>query len=146
MKHFLKSLINLALLVIVSCGGIDTRSNSPLELAPAIEKDDGQIVFIVKATRLKLIDNEYFPDSEVFRVKVFDKSGKLIWQSNKGQNFFMAIQDVLPLETGQTHEYRLSWDKTDNKGNLVPPGDYTAELILPSKPFEYKSNMEFTIE
>lgn len=146
MKHFLKSLNYLMLLLIVSCSGIDKRSNSPLDLAPAIEKNDGQIDFILNATRLKNIDNEYFPDSEEFRVKIFDKSGRFIWQSNKGQNYFMAIQDVLPLEKGQTYEYRLSWDKTDNKGNPVPPGNYSAELILPSKPFEYKTNMEFTIE
>jgi len=105
-------------------------------------KSEKSIKFILTVERLKLIDEEYFPNSEQIRFIIFDNEGNIIRESNKGMSFMQMIFPVQPLEINGVYDYEIIWDGLDNDGNLVRNGKYKVELILPAKPKIYNYSVE----
>ncbi|TAL69787.1 MAG: hypothetical protein EPN82_03965 [Bacteroidetes bacterium] len=115
-----------------------------LTLEPFIENQTyNSAVFGVKATRNKIVENEYIPTSETFRVDILNRKGAIVWSSGYGQNFLQVINPVLPKSKGETHKYTVEW--YGNSSNQIPliPGEYTLRMTIPAKPNSYTSTMNF---
>lgn len=123
---------------------INKMNNGVLNFSFKSENNQSEkgIKFILTVERLKLIDEEYFPNSEQIRFIIFDKEGNIIRESNKGMSFMQMIFPVQPLEINGVYDYEIIWDGLDNNGNLVSDGKYKVELILPAKPNIYNYSVE----
>jgi len=122
----------------------DNASEEPLELVPSVAmQNDSTAVFSLTATRLANVINEYIPTSEEFRVEILSGKGNLVWSSNFGMNYLQVILQVKPEKIGETHKYSLEWNGQTNKGVPAPPGNYTANLIIPARPKHYSSTIQF---
>ena len=121
-----------------------SRDTSALTLNPFIRPgDEGLVVIGVNATRNRVIEGEYLPSSEDVRVII--RSGfKTIWQSNQGMAFLTVVSPVRPESVGEVSTYNLDWDGTDAEGQPLAPGDYTADIIIPSRPAPYQTQITFT--
>jgi hypothetical protein len=102
--------------------------------------------FELTARRIQIKDDEYLPNSEDFRVEIYDNSGNLIFNSNYQKNYFMAIMKVKPEQSGDVYIYKYSWDYTNNFGKKVPKGEYSAKLIIPAEPKNYSVNLNFQVD
>jgi len=119
-------------------------SEQPLELIPSVAmQNDSTALFTVTATRLANVINEYIPTSEEFRVEILSGKGNLIWSSNFGMNYLQVILQVRPEKIGDTYKYSLEWNGQTNKGVPATPGNYTANLIIPARPNQYSSTIQF---
>ncbi|MBE2188754.1 MAG: hypothetical protein IAE98_04730 [Candidatus Kapabacteria bacterium] len=137
-------------LAMNSCSSSNYAGNSaaePLTLLPSVkEQKSDYITFAVKVVRNRIVEGEYLPSSEDLRIQISDSNGKLIWNSNHNMNFMMAIGDVKPIKIGDTHEYTLEWNKSDNDGKKMPSGIYNARLIIPAQPNNYSTSLAFKLE
>lgn len=97
----------------------------------------------VDAMRMRKVDGEYLPSSEDLRV-VIRQSFKTVWQSNSGMSFLTVVMPVKPELPGEHSIYTLEWNGTDDGGMPLPPGDYTADIIIPAKPAPYHTQISFT--
>lgn len=119
-------------------------SEAPLELIPSVSmQSDSTAVFSITATRLTNVVNEYIPSSEEFRVEILTAKGNLVWSSNFGMNYLQVILPVKPEKIGDTYKYSLEWNGQTNKGVPATPGNYTANLIIPARPNQYSSTIQF---
>ncbi len=119
--------------------------NEAMYLTPKVKyPDDGTVVFILEAERVKKVEDEYMPSSEDFRVEIMSDKAKVLWSSNYNKNYMMVVGDVLPKEVGETHFYEMKFTGEKNSGNELQPGKYTAFLVIPSKPNHYVRQIEFT--
>lgn len=121
-----------------------SRDTSALSLTPFIRPGDESSVLIgVNATRNRIIEGEYLPSSEDVRVII--RSGfKTIWKSNDGMAFLTVITPVRPESVGEISTYSLDWDGNDTQGQPLRPGEYTADIIIPSRPAPYQTQITFT--
>lgn len=121
-----------------------SRDTSALSLTPFVRPgDEPSVVIGVNATRNRVIEGEYLPSSEDLRVII--RSGfKTIWQSNEGMAFLTVITPVRPESLGEVSTYSLDWDGTDTQGQALLPGEYTADIIIPSRPAPYQTQITFT--
>jgi len=139
------------LLFFSACSTTDTEktnSNFPeiMELTGKFDTiEDGFAKFTLTARRIKAVDDEYLPSSENFRVEIFSEKGQMVWNSSKGQNFFMVISDLEPKKEGDSKTYEIIWNFNNNDNKKVKLGKYFAYLIIPSKPENYKCRIEFEI-
>lgn len=118
----------------------------PLKIEPRIEQeDDSTIVFVLLAERVRFLEREYFPTSERLRVEIYDQKGNLLWSSAVGRAFLQVIGPVEPQSIGEVYRYELDWNGTDQNGQKLPPGHYTAKLILPIVPAPMQATVEFTL-
>lgn len=118
-----------------------------MTLKPSVKEQTSDFVtFSLKATRNKTVEGEYLPSSEDLRLIIFDSNGAMVWNSSHNMNFLMVIGEVLPIKIGATHEYIGNWNKKDNNGKFVPPGSYTAKLIIPAAPNNYSIDLAFKVE
>ena len=120
------------------------QDTSALSLIPFVQLgDEATVVIGVNATRNRVIEGEYLPSSEDVRVVI--RSGfKTIWQSNQGMAFLTVISPVRPESIGEVSTYTLDWDGTDAEGQPLTPGEYTADIIIPSRPAPYQTQITFT--
>jgi hypothetical protein len=133
---------------IISCktvsGDRSKSDSSPLELSPSVDNpNDSTIVFIINAKRNSNVEGEYIPSSEYLIVNVFDKSGKHIWSSSRGKAFMQVITPVLPVEIDSTFPYTLEWDGRANDDQIIPTGEYMANMMIPAKPKAYSTSINF---
>ncbi|MBI5324597.1 MAG: hypothetical protein HZB41_04895 [Ignavibacteriae bacterium] len=123
----------------------ETDEESPaITLEPFIENQTfNSAVFGVIAKRNKIIENEYLPTSETFRVDILNHKGAIVWSSGLGFNFLQVIKPVLPKSIGETYKYTVEWN--GNSSNQIPliPGVYTLRMTIPSKPQSYTASMTF---
>jgi hypothetical protein len=139
------------LLLIVSCKSVDNNkskelafpeTDSPISLVPIFLIENDMLVFRLAAKRNEIVEREYFPTSENLRIILKNEKGKVIYQSNKGMNYFQAIEDVKPIEINDTYIYELKTKKPDNFNK----GKYKIYYMLPSKPFPYQTMLEYEKE
>lgn len=151
----MKSIVYLVLLLAISfalihCSSSKSSGNQSGEvmtLLPSVkEQQTNFITFSLKATRNQIVEGEYLPSSEDLRIFIYDSNGKPVWNSNHNMNYLMVIGDVMPNKVGQTHEYIAQWNKSDNSGKRLPPGTYTAKLIIPAQPTNYSADLAFKME
>lgn len=111
-------------------------------LEPFIENQTyTSATFGVNAIRNKIVENEYIPTSEIFRVDILNKKGHIVWSSGYGQNFLQVVNPVLPIAKGEIHKYTVEWNgKSSNQIPLIP-GEYTVKMTIPAKPFPYSALM-----
>lgn len=115
----------------------------PIELKGFVEDvTDSSAVFVVLATRHRVIREEYFPSSEHLRVIVSGENG-IVWNSQMQQVFANALYPVEPTFVAEVKRYELQWNGRDNQGNPLPPGEYTAQLLLPTRPYPYSTVIPF---
>lgn len=144
----------LILLLIVSCKSTDkgkiTKENeivfpeteSALSLVPIFKIEDDMLVFRLAAKRNEIVEREYFPSSENLRIIMKNEKGKIIYQSNKGMNYFQVIEDVKPIDINDTYVYELKTKIPDN----FDKGKYKITYMLPAKPFPYQKVLEYEKE
>ena len=108
-----------------------------------VVSSDSVFDFVLASKRNFTDDKEYIPNSEVIRLEIFNSNGERIYFSNKGMNHFQVIKHVLPDEIGRTYEYRVSWNRRTNSGDIIPRGKYTARLTIPSRPMPYSADLDF---
>jgi hypothetical protein len=132
------------------------ESDEPLVLSPFIQRssairspdDDDQQPFDlymigVEAMRMRLVDGEYLPSSE--DIRVFIRQGlKVFWQSNAGMSYLTVISPVRPERPGEHSLYSVEWTGTDSFGTPLPPGEYTADILIPAKPAPYQTQITFS--
>jgi flagellar hook assembly protein FlgD len=58
-------------------------------------------------------------------------------------NYLQVILQVRPEKIGDTYKYSLEWNGQTNKGVPATPGNYTANLIIPARPNQYSSTIQF---
>lgn len=115
----------------------------PVTLEGSVENvTDTSAVFVALASRQRTIPDEYFPSSEKLRVTLL-RDGAIVWSSVQGQFFAQAIYPVEPNLPGKVKRYELLWNGLDNNGKPLPPGDYTAQLMLPVRPYPYSTTIPF---
>lgn len=121
-----------------------SQDTSALTLMPFIRPSkESSVVIGVNAYRNRVVEGEYLPSSEDVRVVI--RSGfKTIWQSNQGMAFLTVIGPVRPESVGEVSTYTLDWDGTDADGLPISPGEYTADIIIPSRPAPYQTQITFT--
>ena len=133
-KKKLMSGIKVFLLILtilaVSCSSNASRDSEKMEFAePCCDSDidravllkpffneqpDGSVIFGISAYRQALVEGEYCPSSETFRVEIINQKGKTIWSSNNNKMHMQVISDVLPENSGETYDYQLTWNGKDN--------------------------------
>lgn len=152
-NYFKIALILSIILILSSCCSTKeskSKSNHPeiMELYGKYEQlNENMAKFILKAKRLATVDREYIPNSDVFRVNVFDQNGNLIWDSSFENNYLQVITNVEPVNVGDEHTYELHWNfSINNSKSKAKPGNYTALLMIPSKPNIYSCKIDFEIE
>lgn len=124
---------------------IKNKENNFMELRAELKlKDFAEFELLAK--RIKLKSGEYLPNSEDFRVEIYDEYSNLIFNSNYKQNYFMAISKVKPEEIGDSYKYSYKWDYKDNFGKKIKKGEYIAKLLIPSEPENYSVFINFRIE
>ncbi|MBX3043371.1 MAG: hypothetical protein KIT33_05595 [Candidatus Kapabacteria bacterium] len=107
--------------------------------------DNEQIKFLMTAERLSPREGEYLPNSENFRVEIFDEKNNLIFNSDFEMNYLMVIMDVEPKQIGESTQYEFIWNKKNNWKKQVPSGDYKARLSIPSVPDDYHIILPFKL-
>ena len=121
--------------------------NQNMELNCSIENlDNGNIKFILKAKRIKLVENEYLPSSENFVVEIYDKNSSQVWSSSYSKNFFMVITDVKPKNVGDSHTYTMEWNLKGNDNKTINKGNYIVKFIIPAKPKSYICSQNLELE
>lgn len=122
-----------------------TKSEN-LELTPSYSTiANGNIEFMLQAKRIKIAD-EYLPNSESFRVEIFNLGGKMLFSSDYQMNYLQVIGEVEPKNIGEIHTYKYTWNRTDNNKQKIPTGKYRAILCIPAKPNHYTSTINFEIK
>jgi hypothetical protein len=136
-------------MTIISCKSVNDDCSTESEdnymkLKATYKKvDENSVKFMLKAERLQQKADEYLPNSENFRVEIYDNENSLIYNSDFEKNYLMVIGDVQPKEVGQTQEYEYTWDKKNNYKKAVPNGKYSAKLIIPAAPEIYSITIDF---
>lgn len=149
----ISSIAILLLITIVSCKSVKNNQKKIIDDSIIMKLegklqivDENFIKFILTATRKKLIENEYMPNSENFRIEIFDDEMNLIFNSDFEHHFLMVISDVKPVKIGETEEYQHLWNMKGNDGKRIKKGKYTANLIIPAMPNVYTTSVEFEIK
>lgn len=115
----------------------------PITLKGLVENvTDSSAVFVALATRNRIVDEEYFPSSEQLRVVLSGAHG-IVWSSQMQQVFMDAVYPVEPAFVAEVKRYELVWNGRDNQGRVVPPGEYSAQLVLPVLPHAYSTVIPF---
>ena len=126
---------------------IASGDTSGLILVPFIQRaddsDDSSYTLGVNARRNRLVDGEYLPSSEDLRVTV-RRGLDVVWQSQTGLAFLTVVMPVRPERIGEQSVYSVDWNGKDADGKQLPAGEYSAELIIPSRPAPYHTQMTFT--
>lgn len=130
---------------IVFTQTVDVRDPVALDLYPRVEAtSDSTLVFRCMARRVFVPRGEYLPSSEVFRVRVTNDQGDIVWSSDDDMAFLALVSLVQPQTSGRIHIYEMPWNARTSNGRRLKPGTYTAELTIPSRPIEYGTRMTFT--
>ncbi|MCU0330690.1 MAG: BsuPI-related putative proteinase inhibitor [Candidatus Kapabacteria bacterium] len=136
--------------VVTASNHLKFRQEIPYETAKPVELfgyvqrgPDSTVELGVHATRVFRPSDEYLPSSERFRVIISDKKGNVIWRSDAGMNFLTAVGQVEPQVAGRSERYKVMWKGADLQANPAPPGEYEAELIIPSRPQPYRTRIAF---
>jgi hypothetical protein len=154
MSKVLTSFLLLLIIVILqtSCKSIDkeikvTQKNDGRMLLQAkySHVENGDIKFALLAERLNVVNDEYLPSSEDFRVIIFNSNSDLIYNSDHEQNFLMVIKKVEPSGIGSKKEFEMIWNKKSNFNKTVTPGKYKANLMIPALPYSYSITLDFEI-
>ncbi len=95
------------------------------------------------AKRIYVPQGEYLPTSESFRVLISDGKGSVVWRSDAGLAFLSVVTLVEPQNANAIHRYVMPWDGRDLGGQMVPDGEYHADLIIPSRPKPYTASISF---
>jgi hypothetical protein len=123
---------------------ISSPDTSALSLVPFIQRADSSYVTLgVTARRNRLVDGEYLPSSEDLRVTV-RRGLDVVWQSQTGLAFLTVVMPVRPEQIGEQSVYSVDWNGNDADGMPLPAGEYTAELVIPSRPAPYHTQLTFT--
>lgn len=104
---------------------------------------DSSVTFALLAQRNRGTGEDYHPTSERLRVEIFDEHGNLRFASNAGMNYLQEIGSIEPQRRGELKRYTFEWPGTDNDGNPLPPGRYTAVLSIVAKPYPYTARIAF---
>ncbi|MDZ4745155.1 MAG: BsuPI-related putative proteinase inhibitor [bacterium] len=91
------------------------------------------------AKRIYLPPGEYLPSSENFRVIISEPKGAVVWRSDAGMSFLAMVGNVEPRQANQVQRYSLPWNGRDLQQNIVAPGDYVVEFIIPARPKPYQA-------
>ncbi|MES2765862.1 MAG: hypothetical protein V4642_08345 [Bacteroidota bacterium] len=114
-----------------------------MTLTPSIENKPEGILFVLNAKRNRSVGKEWMPSSEQFRVIINSAKGGEIWNSSNNMNYMTVVGDVKPSKAGGIERYEMLWNGTTNGKQTAPPGHYTAQLMIPSRPLPYSANVEF---
>jgi len=139
-------------LILISCTSTKlsvSQSNQPdiMEMEGLFEQfGSDSSIFILNAKRLRVVDGEYLPSSENFKLNVTNSKFSEVFNSSKNKNFFMVIGDVEPKEVGKSKTYKIAWNMRDNNNKKIEAGIYKAQLIIPAKPQFYICNIDFEIK
>lgn len=130
---------------IIFSQDIDVREPVALDLYPSLSaSSDSSVMFRCLARRVFVPHGEYLPSSEVFRIRVRDESGEIVWASDTDMAFLALVSLVQPQTLGRLHIYEMPWNGRMLNGRRIKPGTYRAEYIIPSRPLEYSTSRDFT--
>lgn len=130
---------------IIFSQNIDVREPVALDLYPSVSSSaDSSVMFRVLARRVFVPHGEYLPSSEVFRIRVLDERGVIVWSSDTDMAFLALVSLVQPQTLGRLHIYEMPWNGRMLNGSRIKPGTYRAEFIIPSRPLEYSTSHDFT--
>lgn len=119
---------------------IEYSEAEALFLTPfATTTSDTTIEIGTLAKRIYVPPGEYLPSSENFRVIIVDSKGAVVWRSDAGMSFLSVVGNVEPRQTNQVQRYALTWNGRDLQQNVVEPGDYRVEFIIPARPKSYST-------
>lgn len=138
----MKFICMLPLLFLFACssagpekfGKWELNHDSSLRLTPFTRDSADCLIIGIRAERIKPKKDEYFPNSQLLKVMIEDSSDRIIWNTEKNANFLQMISDVLPSETGATHDYTFVWKGFTFTGKPVDAGQYTAVMTLMTAP------------
>jgi hypothetical protein len=115
-----------------------------LELESRVEGiTDSSAYFVCYVTRITKAEKQYFGSSELLRAVISDEKGRVMWNSDAGQNYLQMIYPVLPEREGDTHKYSVFWNGVKKDGTPLPPGLYQVRLTLLTKPKPFESFVHF---
>jgi len=85
------------------------------------------------------------PSARTYDVRIVAPGGREIWRWSQGRMFAQMVTDIV-VGSGESREFRATWDQKSNEGAAVPPGRYEAEGWIPALGTEIHSPpLPFTI-
>jgi len=123
-------------------------NNGTMEIVPIITRlDSVSYIFGMFALRTAQVEKEYLPDSEHFRVEIFNHKFNTLWSSNFNINYTTQINKVHPTDIDSIHFYYTLWNGKGNNLSLLPEyRDYKLKLSIPAKPYPYSYVSDFRLE
>jgi hypothetical protein len=109
-----------------------TAENPRIDVGVRPADGSYQITMIVTNTSDKLLPFR-FGSSQTYDVVIADGSGKEVWRWSNG-NFFTQVVRSDSIRGGAKWRFDVTWDRKDNNGNRVPPGEYRITAFLTSLP------------
>ncbi len=116
---------------------------SALALVPYFEKSLRGLNISTLVFRKFSVSDEYHPDGEKYRVRVYNENGKNVWASDFDANFTQAIEKVKPQEVGANYLYNQYWDGKDLNGDKADPGVYEFRITIPAFPIPYQTSVYY---
>ncbi len=120
----------------------ENKTNA-LALMPYFEKSLRGLNIYTLCFRKFAVEDEYHPDGENYRVRIYSESGKNVWASDFDVNFTQAIEKVKPKEVGANYLYNQYWDGKDLNGEKVEPGIYEFRITIPAFPMPYQTSVYY---
>ncbi len=114
-----------------------------LSLIPYFEKAIRGVNIYTLVFRKFDVKDEYHPDGERYRVRIYDTKGRNVWASDFNSDFTQAIEKVKPQEIGANFLYNQYWDGKDNNGEKVEPGVYEVRITIPAFPIPYQTSVYY---
>ena len=85
------------------------------------------------------------PSALTFDVRIVAPGGREIWRWSRGRMFAQMVTDIV-VGSGESREFRVTWDQRTSEGAVVHPGRYEAEGWIPALGAEVHSPpLPFTI-
>lgn len=111
---------------------------------PEISAD--KILLRAVALRNFNAEEEYLPSSESVRGEIWNERGAQVFNSGKNKSFLTVIKKVEPQSPGDYKLYTVEYGPEKVDKPILSAGKYKARITIPSKPFQYYSQMEFYLE
>jgi hypothetical protein len=121
------------------------KENQPtaLTLIPYFEKTLRGLNIYTLVFRKFTVKDEYHPDGEKYRVRIYNQKGKMVWASDYNADFTQALEKVKPEEEGANYLYNQYWDGKDISGEKAEPGLYEFRITIPAFPIPYQTSVYY---
>lgn len=117
-----------------SCGSLTSPDPGLEIIASIVHQSPGSVTFRfgVENKGMKT-ESLHFTTGQFFDIAVMDPRLRIIWRWSFNLAFTQALWD-LELAPGESRAEEIVWDLKGNDKEPLPPGSYSAKLLITSAP------------